>query len=133
MTDRDLLNQFIADRNEQAFAELVRRHVGLVSAAARRQVKDPATADDVTQSVFIHLAQRARSIRNPDALGSWLLVTTRYVALNTLRAGIRRQHHERETAAMKSETQADDSTPQWESIAPLLDEAVAQLKPADRD
>lgn len=132
MTDQDLWQQFLTGRSEAAFAELVRRYIGLVYAAARRQIKDPGAAEDVTQSVFVLLARRARTLRNAAAIPGWLLVTTRSVALNAIRAQIRRERHESKAAVMKQESQSQVPAA-WGSIGPLLDEAVATLRADDRD
>src|SRR5688572_10632133 len=94
--DSALLRQFIATRDEKAFAELVRRHVDLVYAAARRQLRDTSAAEDVTQQVFVLLAHKARTIRDCEAVAGWLLATTRYVSLNWLRTEARRRRHESE-------------------------------------
>ena len=134
MDDRELLREFVATRAEGAFAQLVRRHVDLVYSAAKRQVGgDAALAEDVAQGVFVLLAEKAATIRDGEALAGWLLVTTRYVALNTLRTESRRRRHEREAAEMKCDAQEPTETPAWETIGPLLDEAVANLKGDDRD
>jgi RNA polymerase sigma factor (sigma-70 family) len=132
MDDRSLLRIFVDRRDEQAFAELVRRHIDMVYSAARRQVHDAADAEDVTQSVFAALATKARQIRGNEALAGWLLVATRFAALNALRADGRRRHREREAAAMKHEAHVDQS-PAWDAIRPLLDAAMANLKQEDRD
>src|SRR4051812_10797466 len=105
MDDIALLQQFLLTRSEQAFEQLVRRHIDLVYSAALRQVKDTATAEDVTQRVFTLLATKARTIRAGQALGGWLLVTTRYVAINTIRAESRRRRHEHEAAMIKRQEQ----------------------------
>src|SRR4051812_43327972 len=102
MDDVALLRQFIAERSENAFAELVRRYVDMVWSSARRQTGSSELAEEVTQIVFATLAQKANSIR--EGVGGWLLVTTRYSALNVLRSEARRKHHEREAAAMKRDT-----------------------------
>ena len=134
MDDATLLQKFLSDRCDQAFAELARRYVDLVWSAARRQTNDADLAEDVTQAVFVTLAQKARSIRAGEALGGWLLVTTRYSALNAIRAKARRTQHERKAAAMnREEKSAENSDASWNSVSPLLDEAVARLKREDRD
>src|SRR5436190_2214972 len=132
MDDRELLRRFVADRNAEAFEELVHRHIDMVYSAARRQTRDPGCADDVTQSVFVLLASRAATIRDGEALAGWLLVATRGVAINALRSEMRRRCHEREAATMRLESQSNPQ-PEWESISPILDEAVARLNRDDRD
>ena len=61
--DIELLQEFAKEHAETAFAALVERHSGLVHAAAWRQVHDPHLADEVTQAVFIALAQKAPTFR----------------------------------------------------------------------
>src|SRR6185295_8683269 len=100
-----------------------------------RQVKDATLAEDVTQGVFVLLAEKARTIRDGEALAGWLLVTTRLVALNALRSEARRRRHENEAAAMKRAAadayESDD--PAWKSVGPVLDEAIGRLRREDRD
>src|SRR4051812_40219267 len=88
--DRELLEQFIATRSDDAFGQLVTRYAGLVQSAARRQVRDATIADDVTQAVFIVLARRAASI-DPPALPAWLIKTTYFTAKDALRLESRRK------------------------------------------
>lgn len=135
MLDAELLNQFVTARDEAAFAELVGRYADMVYSAARRQTSNSELADDITQQVFVTLADKAKSIREGEALAGWLLVTTRYVALNALRTEARRRHHEHEAAAMASQQAKMDTPtdPNWEPITGQLDQAVAELKREDRD
>ena len=57
--DTTLLRRYVEERAEDAFAELVRRHVNLVYFAALRQIGGNATlAEEVTQSVFTDFARR---------------------------------------------------------------------------
>ena len=64
MNDSHLLIQF-TQGSENAFAELVRRHVDLVFAAALRHVAgDRHRAEDIVQQVFIDLARKARTLTN---------------------------------------------------------------------
>jgi hypothetical protein len=61
MSERDdlLIAEFNARRSEDAFAALVRQHVNLVFATALRQVGDAGAAEEITQNVFVALAQSA--------------------------------------------------------------------------
>lgn len=134
MTDRELLQAWGLDGSEPAFTELVNRYVSLVYAAARRQAGDPQMAEDVTQAVFLVLAQKAASLRSNVVLAGWLFRTTRFVAARALRAEMRRRHREQEAAAMNPETHLPDShEATWMQVAPFLDEALAALPETDRN
>src|SRR5260370_626097 len=50
-TDMLLLKRFSEAGDHAAFAEIIRRYAGLVSAACQRILLDPARADDVSQGI----------------------------------------------------------------------------------
>jgi RNA polymerase sigma factor (sigma-70 family) len=129
--DDVLLRRFVADGDGDAFGELVRRHVQLVYAAARRQVRDAELAQDVTQAVFIVLAKKARSIRSGSMLPGWLIETTRRTALSELRKAARRRRHEN-AAASAVPIQTDPSEVNPLEIRDLLDDALLSLNSEDR-
>src|ERR1041384_6068082 len=52
-TDIELLRRFRESASDEAFAELVRRHVDFVYSTARRQVNDATLAEEITQATFI--------------------------------------------------------------------------------
>src|SRR5438874_2767825 len=70
--DGALLAAFLADRDEPAFAELVRRHGPLVWATCRRALPDPHDAEDAFQATFLVLVRRASHFTAADSLGPWL-------------------------------------------------------------
>jgi RNA polymerase sigma factor (sigma-70 family) len=72
LSDRQLLERFMASRDEAAFAALVDRHGPMVLGVCRQLLGDAQHAEDAFQATFLVLAQKARSIRDPDVLGNWL-------------------------------------------------------------
>jgi RNA polymerase sigma factor (sigma-70 family) len=79
------------------------------------------------------LARKAEGLRPSASLAAWLLVTTRFTALDALHARARRERHEREAAEMaKTETPPIDPA-QWDTISPHLDAALASLNGRDRE
>ncbi len=71
-TDAQLLERFVARRDESAFAALVRRHGPMVLGVCRRVAGHADDADDAFQAVFLVLARKAASIQAPARLGAWL-------------------------------------------------------------
>jgi uncharacterized protein (TIGR03435 family) len=133
LDDAELLRHYVAQRSDQPFEEIVSRHVNLVYSAALRQVRNPHIAEEITQAVFIILAKKAHTIRQGSLLVGWLLKTTRFAAGIELRA-IGRRFHREQVAYMESMIQQESaSEPEWDDLAPLLDEAVAHLGEKDRN
>jgi RNA polymerase sigma factor (sigma-70 family) len=131
-SDRDLLREYAATNSDATFSRLMARHVNLVYSAAMRQVRNHAMAQDVTQAVFIVLARKAASLRQETVLAGWLLRAVRYAALDALKIEVRRHVREEEAARMETTDALPDSEVDWPAVAPLLDEALATLKPRDR-
>ncbi len=71
-SDGELLGLFVRSRDEQAFAELLRRHGPTVHGVCRRVLGNAADADDAFQAVFLVLARKANTIRPPGMVGNWL-------------------------------------------------------------
>ena len=74
MDDPELLQRYTATRDETAFTELVRRHLGLVyNTALRRLNGDAHHAHDVSQTVFTLLARKAPSLTRHPSVSIWLM------------------------------------------------------------
>jgi enediyne biosynthesis protein E4 len=88
-TDRNLLDNFLATRDECAFAELVRRHGPLVWGICRRRFTDH-DAEDAFQATFLVLLRRAAQLGADTPLGPWLYRVAAMTTRNMAR-GIRRR------------------------------------------
>lgn len=130
--DGVLLQEFVDQRSEGAFAELVQRHVDLVYSVALRQLRGNAfLARDVTQAVFCELARNARKLRGHRALSGWLYTTTRFVASRLSRSETRRAARE-QAFAMNTTSQASPDMG-WNDVENLLDDAMQDLSTEDRE
>ena len=132
LTDQQLLHDYTEHRSETAFVELVRRHVDFVCSAALRMVRDAHLAEDVTQGVFVALAQNARQLTERPVLSGWLHRTAQNIAANAVRSDVRRRVREQEAATM-NELLSSAPDASWEHIAPQLDAALGELSESDRD
>ena len=128
--DLTLVREFAATRSERAFAALVERHIGLVHSAARRQAGDDHLAEEITQAVFIILARKAASLGPETVLAAWLYRATRYAAADALKS--RRRRAAREQKAYMQSTLNEPENDAWTQLAPLLDDAMAELGETDR-
>jgi RNA polymerase sigma factor (sigma-70 family) len=129
--DMQLLRRYAAGHSEEAFAQLVSRHINLVYSAALRQVGNPHQAEDIAQSVFLTLARKARSLSPATVLSGWLYQTAWLTAANVRRTEVRRQLREQE--AFMQSTADEPNSDLWQRIGPVLDEAMAALNETDRN
>jgi RNA polymerase sigma factor (sigma-70 family) len=130
MNDMELIREYVDRRSEPAFEALVSRYINLVYSAAVRQVRDPHLAEEITQAVFIILSRKAADLGPATILPSWLHRTAVYAAADTLKSLRRRAKREQEAymQSLLNEPEPDH----WPSIAPVIDEALAELRERDR-
>src|SRR5262245_37848292 len=119
-SDRDLLDRYVRNRDEQAFEALVRRYgTGVWAACVRLAGPD---ADDAFQAVFLTLSRKAGTVTG--SLPAWLHAVTRRVA-STLRRTTRRRTAVEEAVARPDLTPSAD--PSLREGLALLDEELSQL------
>jgi RNA polymerase sigma factor (sigma-70 family) len=124
LTDRHLLEQFLARRDEAAFEALVRRHGPMVLGVCRRVVRNLHDAEDAFQATFLILARKANTIHCLDSVASWLHGTAFRAALATQTAPWRRR--EKQVKAMP-EPEAVAAAEIWSELRPVLDQELERL------
>jgi RNA polymerase sigma factor (sigma-70 family) len=127
--DLELLRKYAQEHSEEAFAELVDRHLDFVYSVAFRRVRCRQMAEEVVQSVFTDLAQNAPKLKPDSILTDWLYHVSLRTAVDFFRRETRRRIRE-QIAAEQTITNAPDAN--WREIEPLLDDAMEALEEVDR-
>jgi len=117
LSDRRLLEAFIAQHDPAAFEVLVQRHGPLVLGVCRRVLHDEHDADDAFQACFMVLARKASSIRRQESVASWLCGTAYRIALKARAAASRRRDQERQAAQMAPSAVENESL--WRELRPI--------------
>jgi RNA polymerase sigma factor (sigma-70 family) len=124
-SDEQLLEQFVTQRDEAAFAVLLRRHAPLVWGVCQRLLAHRQDAEDAFQVTFLVLARKAAALGRRKLLANWLFGVARRAALNMRALRARRGQHERSCGDLP-DVQTTDETP-WDDIRAVLDEELARM------
>jgi RNA polymerase sigma factor (sigma-70 family) len=121
-TDGQLLESFLAHRDEAAFEALVRRHGPMVLGVCRRVLNNAHDAEDAFQATFLILVRKARSVVPREQVGNWLYGVAYRTALEARRAMARRRTREKQAGPkpLAAEERNDD----WQ---PVLDQELSRL------
>lgn len=127
--DAELLRRYADDASQEAFTELVHRHLDFVYTTALRLGRNAHRAEDITQNVFTDLARKAAKLARRDDLVGWLYLSTHYATTDAIRRDVRREARER--AVLMSEHDPAENA-DWERLDPVFDAVLCELAPADR-
>jgi DNA-directed RNA polymerase specialized sigma24 family protein len=94
ISDDQLLERFVTQRDEAAFELLVWRHAKMVLGVCRRLLPDSHAAEDAFQASFLVLARRASSISKRASVGGWLYKVAYRTALEARARAIKRTRRE---------------------------------------
>jgi RNA polymerase sigma factor (sigma-70 family) len=128
-TDRQLLEDFAACRDEAAFAALVARHGLMVLGVCRRVLRHEQDAEDAFQAAFLALARGVASIRSRGAPANWLHGVAYRIAMKVRRSAARRRRHE---ARLRDRVPLATPGPAWDDVQAVLDEEIQRLPEAYR-
>jgi len=124
MEDATLLRRY-AEGSNGAFDEIVKRYRGLVFSTSLRELRDRSSADDVCQSVFLLLANKAAEMGNDVRLSRWLFHAARLTAANLRRKECRRRELMNSALVDVAESRS--------MIGNAIDEALDVLDDGDLD
>jgi RNA polymerase sigma factor (sigma-70 family) len=123
-SDRQLVERFLAERNEAAFEAIVRRHGPMVYRVCFRILQQSQDAEDAFQATFLVLAQKLRGVRKRASLASWLHGVAHRVALKARTQAASRRRHERQ-AARDAAMPPDEMS--WRELSTVLDAELRGL------
>jgi RNA polymerase sigma factor (sigma-70 family) len=123
LTDGQLLESFLAKREEAVFEAMVHRHGPMVLAVCRRVLGHVQDAEDAFQGAFLVLLRKAGGIHPREKVADWLYGVTCRVALKARVARQRRLAREKPLSACH-EPQASEPNRDW---LPLLDRELQAL------
>lgn len=126
LADQLILQDYIATRDGDVFAELVKRHAAMVFGTCRRVLGDKSLAEDAAQETFLHLLRNPAEVSG--SLVGWLHKVAHGKAVDLVR---------REAAQGRRKQQAILPPPEperpWAEISPILDQVLAELPTEQRE
>lgn len=121
-----LLRRFTQTGDAEAFSEITRLYAGMVFGTCLRVTGDVECARDATQDTFFQLLKQAGKVTG--SLGGWLHQVATRRAVDLVRRDSARHQRERAFAA-----EAVQKTDVWADISPIVDEAMNEIEPGQRD
>jgi RNA polymerase sigma factor (sigma-70 family) len=125
LPDGQLLDRYLQQRDERAFAALVQRYGRLVLGVCERVLQDTHEAEDAFQATFLVLVRKAGSLDRRGPLGNWLYAVAYRTAMKAKVNAARRQAHERQAGDMVP-AQANAEA-QWRELRVVIDEELNRL------
>jgi RNA polymerase sigma factor (sigma-70 family) len=123
-SDRQLVEQLRARRDETAFEALVRRHGPMVYRVCWRVLQQEQDAEDAFQATFLVLGQKVRTLRSHNSLAAWLHSVAHRMALKAKARAAARRCHEHAASASRA-VPPDELT--WLELRTVLDAELARL------
>jgi RNA polymerase sigma factor (sigma-70 family) len=123
-SDGELLERFIKQQDEAAFAGLMQRHAAMVWGVCSRVLGGHHDSEDAFQATFLVLVRKASTIVPRDMVANWLHGVAHLVALKARSTSARRRMKERQVDNMPEVSIQHDP---WDDLQPLLDQELTRL------
>jgi RNA polymerase sigma factor (sigma-70 family) len=127
LTEGQLLERFVAERDEAAFSALVTRHGPMVLGVCRRVLRSEHDVEDAFQATFLVLVRRANAVQRPDLLGNWLYGVAHRVAVRARANAARRHVHEQPIAEDVAEAVTPPCHNENRELRAVLEEELSRL------
>ena len=123
--DGQLLQRYVAKRDEKAFAGLVERYGPMVLGVCERVLQHSHDAEDAFQATFLVLARRATTLDGRGSLGNWLYAVAYRTAIKARQNAVRRRAREQQVLNMSTVLSSEEE--EWSDLRPILDEELNHL------
>src|SRR5262249_12945792 len=100
LTEKQLLECFINNKENAALEALMRRYSPMVWGVCRRILHNHHDAEDAFQATFLVLIRKAASIVQPEMFANWLYGVAYQTALNAKTTAAKRKERERQVTEM---------------------------------
>jgi RNA polymerase sigma factor (sigma-70 family) len=124
-TDGQLLECYLAGRDEGAFEGLLRRHGPMVLSVCRRILGNAADAEDAFQATFLVLVRKASSISPREMIGNWLYGVAYRTSMKAKVMNAKRRTKERRAKDLPRTAVSEEEV--WQELQPLLDQELNRL------
>ncbi|SRR5579883_264892 len=123
VADGELLARFVASRDEDSFAALMRRHGPMVLGVCRRMLRHAQDAEDCFQATFMVLARKAATVKR-ESVSSWLYAVAYRTSLEARAINARRRAREMQVQEMPHPEVLPPESQDWR---PWLDQELNRL------
>jgi RNA polymerase sigma factor (sigma-70 family) len=129
VTDGQLLERFVEQRDQTAFELLVRRHERMVWGICRRLLPGTQDAEDAFQAAFLVLVRKARTVAKGESIASWLYKVTYRVALEARDRRAKLASRERQCLDLSwaADPHATATELGWGNLRSVLDQEINRL------
>jgi len=126
LSDAQLLDRWLAQRDQAAFEVLLWRHGPMILGVCRRVLHNDADVEDAFQAAFLLLVRKGAAIRRRDSVAAWLYQTAYPRRSPSARPRPQAQRL-RETVGVERLGADDSDASLWQDVRPILDDEINRL------
>ncbi len=125
LSDGQVLDRFVARREEAVFEVIIHRHGPMVWGVCRRVLRDHHDAEDAFQATFLVLARKAASVKPREKVGNWLYGVAYQTAMKARSTRARRRVREGQVPDMPEPGEVREDL--LEGLLALVDQELSRL------